>query len=297
MKDHMVRILTKDGSLRGIAAVTTNLCEEIRQKQRTDPTASVALGRLVTGAALMGALLKGDQRLGLMIEGNGPLLKLHAETDAEGHVRGSVKVPECGLPLKDGEFDVAGAIGRAGFLHVIKDLGLKEPYQGMVRLYRSTVAQDLAYYFTASEQIPSTVALGVYLEPDGRISAAGGFLVQVMPDGEKSLIGLLEERLAVLPPTTTLLREGLGPAHILERLFADIPFTVQAHTNLAFRCNCNRGQIERMLRGLGEEELRRLIEEEEQTTVTCEYCRSRYAFSRPEMEGLLARASSGKSES
>jgi len=287
MKDHLVRILTKDGSLRAIAAVTTNLCEEIRQRQQTDPTASVALGRLVTGAALMGGLLKGDQRLGLMLEGNGPLQKLHAETDAEGHVRGSVKTPECGLPLKDGEFDVASAIGRAGFLHVIKDLGLKEPYRGMVRLYRSTVAQDLAYYFTISEQIPSTVALGVYLEPDGRISAAGGFLVQVMPDGDESFIGLLEERLAVLPPTTTLLREGLGPAHILERIFAGIPFAAQEHTDLVFRCGCNRRQIRRMLKTLGDEELRRLIEEEEQTSVTCEYCRSRYAFSRSELERLL----------
>lgn len=291
MKDHLLRILTEDGSLRAIAAVTTDLCEEIRQRQQTDPTATVALGRLVSGAALMGGLLKGDQRLGLMIEGNGPLQKLHAETDADGHVRASVKNPRCDPPRKDGEFDVAAAIGPAGFLHVIKDLGLKDPYRGMVRLYRSTVAEDLAYYFTTSEQIPSSVALGVYVEADGRVSAAGGFLVQVMPDGDEGLVARLEERLRRLPATTSLLREGLGPVHILERIFADIPFTVQTTTDLAFRCSCSRRQILRMLATLGREELQDLLEKEETTIVTCEYCRSRYSFSPAELSRLLAEPS------
>ncbi|MDX9709201.1 MAG: Hsp33 family molecular chaperone HslO, partial [Trichloromonas sp.] len=164
MTDHLVRILSKDGSLRAVAAATTNLTESIRRRQGTDPTATVALGRLVAGAALMGALLKGDQRLALMIEGSGPLQRLHAETDAFGHVRGSIKNPIAGLPPKADRFDVAGAVGKAGFLHVVKDLGLKEPYRGMVQLYSSEIAEDLAYYLTTSEQVPSTVGLGVALD-------------------------------------------------------------------------------------------------------------------------------------
>jgi len=286
MKDHMIRILSRDGSLRASSAVTTTLVEEICRLQGADPTAAVALGRLVTGAALMGSLLKGEQRLAVMIEGNGPLQKLHAETDAAGHVRGSVKNPVSGLPLRDGEFDVAGAIGKAGFLHVIKDLGLKEPYRGMVQLYRSTVAEDLAYYFTTSEQTPSTVALGAYLEPDGRVSAAGGFMVQAMPGADETTLSLMEERLLALPPTTALLREGLGPVHILERLFDGIPFTIQEETDLFFRCNCSRRQVEGMLQALGAEELRILREREEKTSVTCEFCRAVYHFSQDELEAL-----------
>lgn len=286
MKDHMIRILTRDGSLRATAAVTTNLVEEIRLLQGSDPTASVALARLVTGAALMGSLLKGEQRLALMVEGNGPLQKLHAETDASGQLRGSVKVPVSGLELGPQGFDVVAAVGRAGFLHVVKDLGLKEPYRGMVPLYRSTIAEDLAYYFTTSEQTPSTVALGAYLEPGGSVSAAGGFMVQAMPGGDESLLALLEERLTALPPTTTLLREGLAPIHILERIFEGIPFSVQATTDLAFRCHCSRRQVARMLTSLGAEELRELRQREEATTVTCEFCRRAYQFSREELAAL-----------
>jgi molecular chaperone Hsp33 len=287
MKDHLVRILTSDGSMRAVAAITTALVEETRRRQGTDPTATVALGRLLTGAALMGSLLKGEQRLALMIEGNGPLRKLHAETDARGHVRGSVKNPVSGLPLREGKFDVAGAIGRAGFLHVIKDLGLKEPYRGMVQLYRSTVAQDLAYYFTASEQIPSTVALGVYVEPDGSVSVAGGFMVHAMPGGDEALVPLLEKRLYDLPSTTTLLREGQGPLQILERLFSGVPFSVRATTDLFFRCSCSRQQVRAMLLGLEEGERRELAEREEETVVTCEYCKESYHFSKAELAGLI----------
>jgi molecular chaperone Hsp33 len=282
----MIRTLSRDGSLRASAAVTTTLVDEIRRLQGTDPTASVALGRLVTGAALMGSLLKGEQRLALMIEGSGPLQKLHAEADAAGHVRGSVKNPVSGVPLREGEFDVAGAIGKAGFLHVIKDLGLKEPYRGMVELYRSTVAQDLAYYFTTSEQTPSTVALGAYLEPDGSVSAAGGFMIQALPDADETTLSLVEARLLALPPTTSLLREGLGPVHILERIFDGIPFNVTGETDLFFRCSCSRSQVERMLRSLGAEELRNLREREEKTSVTCEFCRASYHFSSEDLEAI-----------
>ncbi len=290
MKDHLVRILSKDGSLRAMAAVTTGLTETVRRKQGTDPTATVALGRLLAGAALMGSLLKGDQRLALMIEGGGPLQRLHAETDAHGHLRASLKNPVADLPPKDGRFDVAGAIGRAGFLHVIKDLGLKDPYRGMVQLYTSEVAEDLAYYLTTSEQVPSTVALGVSLETDGRIGASGGFMVQAMPGCDEALLPLLELRLQGLPPTTTLLQQGQTPTAILEQLFEGIPFTVQGEIDLDFRCGCNRPQIEAVLKGVGQDELQEMIEKDNGAAVTCEYCKEQYLFSGEELEAMKPNA-------
>ncbi len=286
MNDHLVRILSKDGSLRAAAAITSNLARTICQLQGTDPTASVALGRLITGTALMGGLLKGDQRLALMIEGSGPLQRLHAESDAYGQVRGSVKNPLAGLPPKDDRFDVAGAIGKAGFLHVIKDLGLKEPYRSMVQLYTSEVAEDLAYYLTTSEQVPSTVGLGVNLDANLAIATAGGFLIQAMPGANEALIPLLEERLKQLPPITSLLREGKSPLQILEQLFEEIPFTVQIETELKFRCNCSRQQVAGMLRGLGADEVRAMIEEDKGASVTCEFCKETYAFSVDELTDL-----------
>jgi molecular chaperone Hsp33 len=234
----------------------------------------------------MGSLLKGDQRLALMVEGNGPLQKLHAETDAQGRLRGSVKVAVSGIaPTADG-FDVPAAVGRAGFLHVIKDLGLKEPYRGMVQLYSSEIAEDLAYYLTSSEQIPSTVALGVYLEQDGRVSAAGGLLVQAMPEGEEALIALLEERLTKLPPLSTLLRDGQGPEQILQQLFAGIPLGQGERIPLEFRCTCSRPQVQAMLKTLGQEELLEMAAKDEPTTVTCEFCKERYSFAATELKDL-----------
>jgi len=288
MKDHLIRIMTADGSLRATAAVTTVLVEEARRRQGTDPTATVAIGRLATGAALLGSLLKGEQRLALTIEGNGPLQKLHAETDASGHLRASIRNPVAGLPPSEGRFDVAGAVGRAGFLHLVKDLGLKEPYRGVVQLYSSEIAEDIAYYLTTSEQIPSSVALGVSLSADGSVAAAGGFLVQAMPGCDDSLIPLIEQRLTTLPPVSSLLRDGVGPAAILEHLFAGIPYNLQEETDLVFRCGCSRQQVRRVLLALGKEELQQLADRQEATTVTCEFCKEPYNFPPDELARLAS---------
>lgn len=288
MKDHLIRILTADGSLRASAAVTTALVEETRRRQGTDPTATVAIGRLATGTALLGSLLKGEQRLALTVEANGPLQKLHAETDAAGHLRASIRHPIAGLPPRDGRFDVAGAVGRAGFLHVVKDLGLKEPYRGVVQLHTSEIAEDLAYYLTTSEQTPSSVALGVTLAADGSVAAAGGFLIQAMPGSDDSLIPLLEQRLNTLPPVSTLLRDGVEPAAILDHLFADIPYNRKGETELVFRCSCSRQQVRRVLLALGKEELRQLGDRAEATTVTCEFCKEPYAFPPDELARLAS---------
>ena len=286
MNDHLVRILTEDGSLRATAALTTAVAEETRHRQQTDPTASVALGRLLTGGALLGCLLKGKQRLALLVEGNGPLGRLSVETDAAGRLRGAIRNPRAGLPPQDGRFDVAGAIGKAGFLHVWKDLGLKEPYQSMVQLQSSEIAEDLAWYLTSSEQIPSSVALGVELDRTGEVAAAGGFLVQSLPPGDETQVELLVKRLRHLPPTTSMLRQGLTPGQILERLFSGTGFLVQAEVPLRFHCPCNRRQIEGVLTALGKDELLRLAEEQQQVEVACEYCRQIYRFPREQVRAL-----------
>jgi len=273
MSDYLIRVMTLDGAIRVTVAATTALVEEVRRRQQTDPTASVAVGRLATGAALMGSLLKGQQRIGLTIEGNGPLRRIQAETDAHGQVRATVKVPVAGLPPRDGRFDVSGAIGRAGFLHVVKDLGLKEPYRGMVQLVSSEIAEDLAYYFTTSEQTPSSVALGVELGPQAEVVAAGGFLVQLLPGADEALADRLTERLANMPPTTTLLRQGLSPEQIVARLLEDFPYQTLGTTPLSFVCNCSQQQTLDLLRTLGVDELDPLIEAAHGAEVTCDYCK------------------------
>jgi molecular chaperone Hsp33 len=289
MPDHLVRLITRDGTLRAVAADTTVLVEECRHRQQTDPTATVALGRVATAAALMGGLLKGAQRLALIVEGNGPLQRLQAETDALGRVRATLKVAVANLPPREGRFDVAGAVGHAGFLHVVKDLGLKEPYRGTVQLVSSEIGEDLADYFASSEQIPSTVALGVELGREAQVAAAGGFLLQLLPGGDPSLVDRLEERLAHLPPTTTLLRQGVAPAAILERLLEGVPTTHLGQIPLEFACTCSREQVAGVLNLLGATELDALIAEPGEATVTCDFCKEPYHFDRAELEAIRSR--------
>lgn len=288
-QDHLVRIVSKDGNFRAMAAVTTGLVTEVCARQQTDLTATVALGRLLTGGALMGCLLKGSQRLALVMEGNGPLGRLSVETDSAGLVRGSVRQPQANLPPRGDRFDVAGAIGRAGFLHVWKDLGLKEPYHSMVQLQSSEVGEDLAYFLTTSEQVPSSVSLGVELAADGSVSMSGGLIVQALPPGDVAQIQELEERLRQLPPTTSLLKEGHRPVDILSQLFQGVPFAVQQENPLQFSCPCSQPQIENVLLGLGQKELQALLEEEGEAHVTCEYCKEVYSFDHGQLQSLLDR--------
>jgi len=293
MSDHLIRVLTNDGLVRVSVAETTQVVEEVRRRQQSDPTATVAVGRLVTGAALMGSLLKEEQRLGLTVEGNGPLKRLQAESDAHGSVRASLKVPVAGLPPRDGHFDVSGAVGKAGFLHVIKDLGLKEPYRGMVQLISSEIAEDLAYYFTASEQTPSSVALGVELGQQGEVVAAGGFLVQLMPGADDVVADKLSERLEAFPPTTALLREGASPEVIIDRLLEGFPYRTLGTTVLQFSCSCSLPQIFNLLRTLGKDELDRMIEEDGEAHVTCEYCKEVYHADGEALKGIRASLNQG----
>jgi molecular chaperone Hsp33 len=286
MEDYLIRAVTRMGHIRGLACVTTRLVNEVCWKQGTSPTGTAALGRALTGGALMGALLKTGQRVALRFEGNGPLRKILVEADSNGTVRGTVGERAADLPLRGGKLDVAGAIGSAGFLTVTKDLRLKEPYSGTVQLYSSEIAEDLAYYLTESEQVPSAVGLGVYVEAHGGVTAAGGFLVQSLPPSNDEVINRLTEQIQTMPPLTELLRGGGTPEELLEYIFTGVPFDVFEKRPLSFKCSCSKERVVNALVSLGQEELRSMIEQEDGIDVTCEFCREVYGLSRGELTSL-----------
>ena len=240
MNDYLVRIMTKSGTIRGLACVTTGLVAEAARRHGTLPTATAALGRALTAGTLMGALLKTGQRVALKFEGNGPLGKILVEAESTGAVAGTVGNPAVDLPLRNGRIDVAGALGKAGFLTVTMDLGLKQPYLGTVQLVSSEIGEDLALYLTESEQVPSAVGLGIFLEQDGSVGAAGGFLVQSLPPQDEAAIALLMERIGYLPPLSEHFRSGGTPEQLLDLLFDGIPFLTIEKRELAFHCTCSR---------------------------------------------------------
>ncbi|GAM09054.1 33 kDa chaperonin [Geobacter sp. OR-1] len=286
--DYLVRIITAAGTVRAFACITTSLVNEACLRQGCWPTAAVALGRGLTAGALMGALLKTDQRIALSFEGNGPLKKILIEADANGALRGYVRVPAVHMEKPDGTFDIASALGRAGLLTVTKDLRLKAPYKGVVPLATSEIGEDLAVYLTESEQTPSAIGLGVFVEPDNSVSAAGGFLIQALPPGDDEIVDKLMHRLETLPSLTAMLREGITPELLIERLFEGIPYTTLEKRELAFVCACNRARIEKVLISLGKDELEDMIEKQGETEVTCEFCQERYRFDGDELRRLIS---------
>ncbi|GAB4168345.1 MAG: Hsp33 family molecular chaperone HslO [Geothermobacteraceae bacterium] len=284
-KDVMIRVLADDGSVRAMAADTTGIVRQLQQQHGTDPVATIALGRLATGAALLAALLKQGQRLALMVEGNGPLKRLSAEVEADGSLRATIREPHCGSLPESGS-PVANAVGRAGFLHVIRDLGMKEPYRSLVQLQTSEIGEDLAWYLTSSEQVPSAVSLAVLLDEQGVVSAAGGFIVQAMPECDESRLEALEQTIQSLPPTSELLGKGRTPQELLGLVLADLPHHLVMEQKLRLSCRCNLRQIVAMLRALPEDERRELAGRDEPAEVTCEYCRKVYRFTPEELSGL-----------
>jgi molecular chaperone Hsp33 len=284
--DYLVRVMGEAKNVVGLACRTTGLVEKARRIHGTSRTASAALGRALTGGLLMGALLKRGQRVALKFEGNGPLKKIIVEADAEGTVRGFTVHPEAEVPLRDEKLNVSGALGKQGLLTVMKDLGLKEPYQGVVSLLTGEIAEDIAYYYSESEQIPSAVGLGVFVNLDGRVSAAGGFLIQSLPPSDEKVVDLLVENIRRIASVTELLREGKTPEDILTAIFAGVPHYPLGRRDLSFHCPCSRKRIEKVLISLGAGELQKMIDEQGQAEVTCEFCRSKYEFTKGELEAL-----------
>ncbi len=284
---YAVRGMTKDGAFRIFAAETRDIVEEARRRHRTTPTATAALGRALTAAALLGLDLK-TGRVMIQINGGGPLGEILAEADAEGNVRGLVQRPHIHLTPQKGKLLVGQAVGRDGFISVTRDLGLKEPYQGSVKLISGEIAEDVSYYLTVSEQIPSAVALGVFVDTDNSVKAAGGFLIQTMPQATDEVISATEKILRELPPVTTLLREGLCPEEILARIFGSDRIEILEKRPLAYRCRCSRERVERALVALGPEEIKHLIAKGEPAKITCDFCGEEYFFTPEELEKILA---------
>jgi molecular chaperone Hsp33 len=287
MTDYLVRAISDGANVIGLACLTTGLVEEARRIHGTSRTASAALGRALTGGLLMGALLKKGQRLALKFEGNGPLKKIIVEADNDGTVRGFVNVPEAEVPFKDEKLNVSGALGSQGLLTVIKDLGLKEPYQGVVNLLSGEIGEDIAFYYSESEQVPSAVGLGVFVEPDGTVSAAGGFLIQTLPPTEAKMVDRLIENIRKTPMVTEFFRGGKNPEALLAELFSGLPYHVLGRKELSFSCRCSKERVEKILVALGSVELEKMITEQGKAEVTCEFCRTAYHFSREELENLL----------
>lgn len=287
MKDYLVRIIAKNANVRALACVTTELVREACRRHEASPTASAALGRVLTGAALMGALLKSRQRVVIRFDSNGPLKKVIAEATSSGEVRGYVAKPYVHLPLKDGKLDVAGAIGKSGTLTVIKDLGLKEPYTGMVRIITGEVAEDLAYYFAESEQIPSAVGLGVYIEPNGKVSPSGGFLIQTFPPQNPKVIDDIIRRIEKMPNLAELLRNGKKPEQLLADIFSHIPYEILEKRELVFKCSCSKERVQQALLSLGKGEVEKLIKEQGGAEAKCEFCGEKYYFTKSELEEIL----------
>lgn len=285
--DYLIRAIAFEGKVRAFAVLTTELVEELRRRHEAYPTATAALGRAVSIGAIMGGMLKGEERLTLQIKGNGPLGQIVVDANAHGEVRGYMDHPQVDLESNSlGKFDVAGAVGTEGFIYVIKDLGLKEPYRGSVPIVSGELGEDFTHYFAASEQTPSAVSVGILINPDETVRAAGGLIIQLLPGIEDEEIAVLENKLSALPPLTTLLDEGLSLEAILNRLFETVE--VLDRLNIQFRCSCSRERVEQMLISLGSEEIRQLIDQEEQTEVICHFCNEKYHFAREAMEGILA---------
>ena len=286
MKDYLLRAIAREANIRALACVSTGLVSEACKRHHASPTACAALGRALTGGALMAALLKEGQRVALKFEGNGPVGKIIVEAESSGHVRGYVSNPWVEIEPREGKLDVAGAVGKSGTLLVIKDLGLRDPYNGMVPLYSGEVAEDLAYYFTESEQIPSAVGLGVFVNNEGMVRAAGGFLLQSFPPRNHRLIEKLIQKIEKMPTVTEILREGKGPSDILNIIFQGIPYDLLEEKEIAFKCNCSRERVEAALISLGMEELERLVVEEGGAQVKCEFCKALYEFDEKDLKAL-----------
>lgn len=290
-RDRLVRGTALDGRVRAFAVRTTALVDELQRRHDTYPTATAALGRTVTAAAMMGAMLKGQEKLAVMVKGNGPIGQITAESNALGEVRGYVHNPHVHLPSNSlGKLDVAGAVGTEGFIDISKDLGLKEPYRGSVPIVSGELGEDFTYYFAVSEQTPAAVGLGVLVESDNSVRVAGGFIVQLLPGLTDEEITEIERSVGAMPSVTALLDEGLEPEEMLQFLLPDA--VVLDELDIRFVCQCSRERVEQTLISLGEQELERLIEEDDQAEVVCHFCNEAYVFNKDEMQVILEQAKS-----
>ena len=288
MGDYIVRATAANNQIRAFAATTKNTVETARASHNTSPVATAALGRLLTAGSMMGVMMKGDKDiLTLQVKAGGPLNGITVTADSHGNVKGYVGNPNVILHANDkGKLDVAGAVG-VGFMNVIKDMGLKEPYVGQTVLQTSEIAEDLTYYFATSEQVPSSVGLGVLMEKDNTVRQAGGFIIQLMPFTEESVISKLEENLKKVTSVTALLEEGHTPESLLAVLLEGFDIEINEKIPTQFYCNCCKERVEKALISVGKKEIQDMIREGKEIELNCHFCNKNYIFTVEELKDIL----------
>lgn len=285
--DYIVRATAANSQIRAFAITSKEMVETARQHHNTSLVATAALGRLLTGGAMMGVMMKGDNdMLTLMMKGDGPINGVTVTADSKGHVKGYVGNPNVLIPANyAGKLDVGAAIGY-GTLTVIKDMGLKEPYSSQVPLGTSEVAEDLTYYFAASEQVPSAVGLGVLMSKDNTVKQAGGFIVQLMPFADEEVISKLEERVNSISSVTEMLEKGMTPEDILREVMGDMDVEFTDKIDTGFECNCSKEKVARALAGLSKKDMEDIINDGKEIEVKCDFCNTTYKFSVEELKKL-----------
>lgn len=289
MKDYIVRATAADKQVRAFAITSKELVEEARQRHNTSPVATAALGRLLSAGAMMGVMMKGEKDiLTLMMKGDGPINGVTVTADSKGRVKGYVGNPNVLIPPNyAGKLDVGAAIGY-GTLTVIKDMGLKEPYASQVPLGTSEVAEDLTYYFASSEQVPSSVGLGVLMEKNNTVKQAGGFIIQLMPFAEEKVIAALEKRIGEITSVTNMLEQGMTPEDILHHILDDLgEVEITEKVPTEFYCNCDKDRVSKALVSVGKKELQSMIEEGKDIEVNCHFCNTNYTFSVEDLKKLI----------
>lgn len=286
--DYIVRATAADQQIRVFAATTRETVETARSCHNTSPVATAALGRLLTAGAMMGAMMKGEKDiLTLQVKGNGPLGGITVTADSKANVKGYVQNPEVLLHANDkGKLDVGGAIG-IGILNVIKDMGLKEPYIGQCELKTGEIGDDLTYYFAVSEQVPSSVGLGVLMEKNNTVRQAGGFIIQLMPFTSEDVIDRLEKKLANVTSVTSMLDAGMTPEQILDELLGEFGVEITDTLPVQYHCDCSRERIEKALISIGKKDLQEMIDDGETIEVNCHFCNKKYQVTVDELKNLL----------
>ena len=290
MNDYIIRATAANDQIRAFAAVTTEMVETAREHHNTSPVATAALGRLLTAGAMMGSMMKGEKDvLTLQIKAGGPLQGITVTADSQGNVKGYVGNPDVCIPANSkGKLDVAGAVG-PGFLTVIKDMGLKEPYSGQVMLQTCEIAEDLTYYFATSEQVPSAVGLGVLMNKNNTVRQAGGFIVQLMPFAEEEVISRLEQNVHKINSVTNLLEEGHTPESLLEKVLEGFDVQINEKMDTRFCCNCSKERVAKALISIGRKELNEMIQEGKPIEMNCHFCNTNYNFTVEELKEILRR--------
>ncbi|EOS27573.1 hypothetical protein C806_00020 [Lachnospiraceae bacterium 3-1] len=288
MKDYMIRAVAANNQIRAFAITSKHLVEQARVYHNTSPVITAALGRLLTGAAMMGMMMKGEKDLlTLQIKCGGAAKGMTVTADSQGNVKGYPQVPDVMLPPNaKGKLDVGGALG-PGILSVIKDMGMKEPYVGQVALQTSEIAEDMTYYFATSEQVPSAVGLGVLMNKDNTVKQAGGFVIQLMPFTEDAVVEALEKKVAEVTSVTDLLEQGATPETLLEQVLGEFGIEITEKIPTSYHCDCSRERVTKALISIGVKDIQEMIEEQEPVEVNCQFCDKQYVFTPDDLKSLL----------